>query len=105
MDHGILNHGGGGAHLLRRCFLITVHTLFHKTVRGACWGRGVQQPFGPHSKASGPPSSQVHTCSRLARLAPAPLFPQLQPTPGTWGAEAGRMCAVGKGGLNVTTPT
>lgn len=32
MDHGILNHGG--AHLSVSCFLLTAHTLFHKTLRG-----------------------------------------------------------------------
>lgn len=48
-------------------------------------------------------SKYIPVCSRLLML--ASLFPQLQPTKGTLEAEAGRMCAVGKGVLNVMAPT
>lgn len=59
-----------------------------------------------YSRASGALASKyIPVCSRLTLLGLSSLFPQLQPTLGTWEAEAGRMCAVGRGVLGVTAPT
>lgn len=72
------------------------------------WG-GVVVGSGPldsYSQVSGALASKyIPVCSRLTLLGLASLFPQLQPTLRTWEAEAGRMCAVGRGVLDVTAPT